>query len=115
MKSEKLKEIVLKSLEDMKAQDINVLDVKERTSVTEYMIVASGTSSRHIKSIADNVVGDVKEKGILPLGIEGGTGSDWVLVDLGDIVVHVMMHSAREFYDLERFWTETPNADGLIN
>ncbi len=115
MKSEKLKEIVLKSLDDMKAQDINVLDVKERTSMTEYMVVASGTSSRHVKSIADNVVEDVKENGVLPLGVEGGAGSDWVLVDLGDIIVHVMKSSAREFYDLERFWTETPNDDGSID
>lgn len=108
MQSEKLKDIVVNAMDDMKANDINVLDVRERTSVTEYMVVASGTSNRHVKSIADNVIEEVKKSGIRPLGIEGGAGSDWVLVDLGGIVVHVMMPAAREFYDLERFWTDGP-------
>lgn len=108
MQSEKLKDIVVNAMDDMKANDINVLDVRERTSVTEYMVVASGTSNRHVKSIADNVIEEVKNNGIRPLGIEGGAGSDWVLVDLGGIVVHVMMPAAREFYDLERFWTDGP-------
>lgn len=110
MQSEKLRDIVVKAMDDMKAKDINVLDVRERTSVTEYMIVASGTSNRHVKSIADNVVDEVKSNGIRPLGIEGGAGADWVLVDLGGIVAHVMMPAAREFYDLERFWIDAPDA-----
>ena len=109
MQSEKLKDIVVNAMDDMKGKEINVLDVRERTSVTEYMIVASGTSNRHVKSIADNVVDDAKKNGVRPLGVEGGAGSDWVLVDLGDIVVHVMTPAAREFYDLERFWTDGPD------
>ncbi len=114
MQSDKLKEIVINALEDMKAEDINVLDVRERTSIAEFMIVASGTSSRHVKSIADNVVDDVKKGGARPLGIEGGTGSDWVLVDLGDIIVHVMQPAAREFYDIERFWRDTPGEESSV-
>lgn len=110
MQSEQLKDIVVNAMDDMKAKEISVLDVRERTSVTEYMVVASGTSNRHVKSIADNVIEDVKKNGLRPLGIEGGAGSDWVLVDLGDIVVHVMMPAAREHYDLERFWIDGPDA-----
>ncbi len=111
MQTDELKEIVVNALDDMKAKDINILDVRERTSVTDYMVIASGTSNRHVKSIADNVVEEVKGKGLRPLGVEGGSGSDWVLVDLGDVIVHVMMPAAREFYDLERFWRDAPDSE----
>ncbi|MCP5160992.1 MAG: ribosome silencing factor [Hahellaceae bacterium] len=111
MQIEALKELVVKALEDMKAKDISVLDVREKTSVTDYMVIACGTSNRHIKSLADNVVDEAKTNGHRPLGVEGGGTSDWVLVDLGDIVVHVMMPATREFYDLERFWREIPRPE----
>ncbi|ABC32495.1 MULTISPECIES: ribosome silencing factor [Hahella] len=113
METENLKEIVIKALEDIKAKDISVLDVKDRTSVTDYMVIASGTSNRHVKSIADNVIAEVKANGGRPLGSEGGAASDWILVDLGDIVVHVMLPSSREFYDLERFWRDSPVAESM--
>lgn len=108
MDTEPLKDLVVKILEDLKGKDISVLDVKDRTSVTDYMIIASGTSSRHIKSLADNLVLEIRKAGERLLGEEGKDASDWVLVDLGDVVVHIMMPSAREFYDLERFWRDAP-------
>ncbi len=111
MQAEQLKQVVVDALEDMKADNISVLDVKARTSVTDYMVIASGTSSRHVKSLADNVVAEAKEHGAKPLGVEGGAGNDWVLVDLGEIVVHVMMPATRSFYDLERFWRDGPDVE----
>jgi ribosome-associated protein len=111
-KSEDMKEVVLNALDDMKAKDVSIVDVRGRTSVTDFMIIASATSSRHVSSVAENLVTEVKQHGGRPLGVEGGEGSDWLLVDLGDIVVHIMMPSTREYYDLERFWKTSPMADG---
>lgn len=109
MQAEQLKDIVIKALEDLKAKDISVIDVRGRTSITDFMVIASGTSNRHIKSLADNVVVETKEAGVRAGGVEGGATSDWILVDLGDVVVHVMMPATREFYDLERFWRDAPD------
>src|SRR5690606_18517328 len=103
-----LKAVVIHALEDMKAKDIVVLDVKPLTSVADLMIVASGTSNRHVKSIADRVRERVKENGFMPLGVEGEEAAEWVLVDLGDIIVHVMQPDTRRFYDLEKLWSMTP-------
>lgn len=108
MQANELKDLVVRALEDMKAKDVQILDVRERTSVTDFMIIASGTSNRHVKSIAENVVQEAKDAGVRAQGVEGGGNSDWILVDLGDVVAHVMMPAAREFYDLERFWAEAP-------
>lgn len=104
MQTEKLIELVHDALEQMKAKETVDLDVRERCSVTDYMIVASGTSKRHVASIAEEVIVKAKEAGVMPLGSEGQGSADWVLVDLGDVVVHVMMPDARTFYDLERLW-----------
>ncbi|MCP4598477.1 ribosome silencing factor [Neptuniibacter sp.] len=104
MQTEKLIEIVHGALEDMKAKEVVDLDVSGRSSITDHMIIASGTSKRHVGSIAEEVIVKVKEAGVMPLGSEGQGSSDWVLVDLGDVVVHVMMPDARSFYDLERLW-----------
>lgn len=109
MQVEQMKQVVLNALDDMKADNVCVMDVRERTSVTDFMVIASGTSSRHVKSIADNVVDEIKKSGGRPLGIEGGATNDWVLVDLGEIVVHVMLPATRTFYDLERFWRDGPD------
>lgn len=108
MQAEQLKDLVVNALEDVKAQDISVIDVRDRTSVTDFMVLASGTSNRHVKSLADSVVSEAKDEGVRASNVEGGTASDWILVDLGDVVVHVMMPATREFYDLERFWRDAP-------
>ncbi|WP_151670593.1 ribosome silencing factor [Nitrincola schmidtii] len=104
MQTEQLIEKVQTILDDMKARDLVMIDVKGKSSVTDYMIIVSGTSRRHVLSMANEVLQKVKELGIKPMGSEGQEGGDWVLVDLGDIVVHVMMPDARSFYDLERLW-----------
>lgn len=109
MQAEQLKDLVVNALEDVKAQDISVIDVKDRTSVCDYMVLASGTSNRHVKSLADSVIGEAKEQGVRAANVEGANASDWILVDLGDVVVHVMMPATREFYDLERFWRDSPD------
>ncbi|MGO1500580.1 MAG: ribosome silencing factor [Marinobacter sp.] len=109
MQAEQLKNLIVNALEDVKAQDVSVVDVRDRTSVTDFMVLASGTSNRHVKSLADSVVVDAKEQGARVNSVEGGGGSDWILVDLGDVVVHVMLPATREFYDLERFWRDAPD------
>jgi len=91
--------------EDIKAQDLIEIDVGGKTSVCDYMVIASGTSTRHVKSIADEIVRQAKQLGCQPLGVEGEREAEWVLVDLGDVVVHVMLPRVREFYALERLWT----------
>ncbi|MDP5136558.1 ribosome silencing factor [Rheinheimera baltica] len=88
----------------MKGRDIVVLDVRGKSSVTEFMIVCSGTSNRHTKSIADYVAAEVKKAGINALGIEGQSSGEWVLLDLDDVVVHVMLEESRSFYQLEKLW-----------
>jgi len=106
-----LKNIVLNALDDIKAQDVNSLEVKEMTPITDYMIIASGTSTTHIKAIADNVLHKIKELSFQPLGVEGKKGADWILIDLGDIVIHVMLPNSREFYALDKLWS--PMNQGL--
>ncbi len=97
-------DIVVDALEEMKAQNIVKINVQQLSNVTDLILIATGTSNRHIRSLADNVVKRCKEQGISLLGIEGQDNSDWVLVDLGDIVVHIMSSASREFYDLEGMW-----------
>jgi ribosome-associated protein len=106
---------VLDALDALKAKDVREIDVRNKTSIADTIIVASGTSSRHVKSIADEVVRFAKRAGVLPLGVEGQREAEWVLVDLGDIIVHVMLPRIREFYALERLWTvgdQAPPAEG---
>jgi ribosome-associated protein len=105
MTNDELKQLAIAALEEMKAEDITVLDVQGKTSITDWVIVATGTSSRHVKSIANNVVVTAKEAGNQPLGTEGEADGEWVLVDLGDVIVHVMQRQVREYYDLESLWS----------
>jgi ribosome-associated protein len=100
-----LRRVVTDALEEIKAREVKEIDVRGKTSVTDFMVIASGTSSRHVKSIADEVMKQSKLIGCAPLGVEGEREGEWVLVDLGDIVVHVMLPRVREFYGLERLWT----------
>ena len=104
MAVEELKTRVIDALEDLKGRDITTLDVRGISGVTDYMVVCSGPSSRHVKSLADNVWVEAKKAGFTPLGMEGQQSADWILVDFGDLVVHVMLPEARQFYDLERLW-----------
>ncbi len=104
MLSEELVKLAIDALEEIKAQDITTIDVRGKTSITDFMLIASGTSSRHVKSLVDNVLEKAKEMGVRPLGSEGLDTGEWALLDLGDIVVHVMLPTARQFYDLERLW-----------
>ena len=104
MQNEQLVQVALDALEELKAKDVTTIDVRGKTSVTDFMLIASGTSSRHVKSLAENVLEKVKEQGVRPLGSEGLDGGEWALLDLGDVVVHVMQVATREFYDLERLW-----------
>lgn len=108
MNSEELCDLVTEALEEVKAQDIVRLDVKDMTTVTDYMIVASGTSSRHVKALADTVTEKCREAGHKPVGIEGEQGGEWVLLDLRDILVHVMLPRVRDFYNLEKLWSLRP-------
>lgn len=106
-----LLDLVVAAIEDMKGIDMKLLDVSKLTSITDQMIVVSGTSTRHLRSIADHVAVEAKESGYPPLGIEGDSGADWVLIDLGDVVVHVMLPATREFYALEKLWSVGPVKD----
>jgi ribosome-associated protein len=105
MNSDQLSTLVVDALEDVKAQDITVLDVRDMTHVTDYMIVASGTSNRHVKALIENVSEKAKAAGHRPIGIEGEDGGEWVLLDLQDALVHVMLPKVREFYNLEKLWS----------
>ena len=111
MNSIQLSDLVVDALEEVKAKDIVKLDVRKLTTVTDYMIVASGTSNRHVKALADAVAEKSRQAGHRPLGIEGENGSEWVLLDLQDALVHVMLPRVREFYNLEKLWSLGPVSD----
>ena len=106
MPEDRLLQLVIDALEELKASDITVLDVRALTEVADYMVVASGRSNRQVSAIADNVVMRAKEADHRPMGVEGREEGEWVLVDLCDVIVHVMQPKIRVFYQLERLWTE---------
>lgn len=104
MESEALKKLVIEALEDVKGIDIRALDVKDKTSITDVMVVASGNSNRQVKALADSVIEHCKRAGVSIYGNEGIDAGEWALVDLGDVVVHIMQPSIRDFYNLEKLW-----------
>ena len=105
MQETELIRTTLAALDELKAQHVTVLDVRELTDITDYMVVASGRSSRHVSAVAENVAMRAKQSGFPPLGVEGLTEGEWVLVDLCDAIVHVMQPEARDFYQLEKLWS----------
>lgn len=104
MPFDRLQDLVITSLEDFKAIDIQQIDVSGQNPLTDMFVIASGSSLRHIKSMADNLVIKAKEAGMPPLGVEGDRQAEWVLVDLNDIIVHLMLPQTRAFYNLEKLW-----------
>ncbi|MEM6999992.1 MAG: ribosome silencing factor [Pseudomonadota bacterium] len=112
MSASALRDRLITALEDLKGQEILSLDVSKLTSITDYMVLVTGTSNRHVKALVDEVIIAAKDHGEPPLGVEGRETGEWVLLDVGDVVVHVMQKEAREFYDLERMWSELPADSG---
>lgn len=106
--------LVKTALQDMKAKNITVLNVEDLTDVMERIVIADGTSKRHVRAMADSLGADAKQAGFIPLGREGGNDSDWTLIDLGAVVVHMMMPAAREFYDLEGLWSSPEQLAELV-
>ena len=104
LQGKELQDFVIDKIDDLKGQDIIAIDVKGRSSITDCMIICTGTSTRHVASIADHVVQESRAAGMMPLGIEGEAIADWVVVDLGDVIVHVMQEESRRLYELEKLW-----------
>ena len=108
MQTAELTDIVISAIEELKGNEIKAIDVREISSFTDMMLIASGTSTRHVKALADKVVEACKRAGVRPLGVEGERDAEWVLIDLGDVVVHIMLPAIRDFYNLEKLWEIAP-------
>ena len=112
MDSEALRDLVVEALEDIKGREIVTMDVRKQTDIADYMVVASGGTSRQVKSLIDSVLVKAKAAGANVVGVEGQDTGEWVLLDLTDVIVNVMLPAVREFYDLERLWSMGPNKEG---
>lgn len=108
MQPAELESLVVEALEDVKAVDVRSIDVRAVTTVADYMVIASGRSDRQVRAMADSVVEKAKAAGVRPLGVEGRQDAEWVLIDLGDVVVHAMQPATRDFYQLEKLWESAP-------
>ena len=106
-KTQTLLDLTQSALSDKKGEHIVSLDVRKMTTVTDFMVIADGASSRHVKALAQSVIDKAKQAGVKPLGVEGEGAAEWILVDLGDVVVHIMSPQTRAFYQLERLWSST--------
>lgn len=104
MLTDKLLTLVLEQLDDAKGEAIKVIDVCGKTTICDSMVVVTGTSARHLRSLAEHVEEELKKHGLKPIGIEGENTGEWILVDLGDVIVHVMLAQTRDFYQLEKLW-----------
>jgi len=112
-KARKIQQWIKSALEDAKMQDIAVLDVRKISDFTDYMMIATGTSNRHVQSSADKVVETLRGHGVRPVGIEGKQLGDWVLIDVGDVVVHIMREQTRDFYNLEKLWSDAKRVESV--
>lgn len=112
MQADSLRDLILEALDDQKANDVSTLDVRGIASFTDFMIIASGTSRRHVSALAEHVVDCARKAGVRPLGVEGTEVADWVLIDLGDVIVHVMQPTTRGFYNLEKLWSVDAGSGG---
>ena len=106
MKPEAIKKLALQALDALKAENVIIIDVRNHANFTDFMIIASGSSTRHVKSIANELIETAKSGNLPPLGVEGEDVGEWILVDLGDVIVHVMLPETRQFYELEKLWGE---------
>jgi ribosome-associated protein len=106
LQNTQLVEFVLDKIDDLKARDVLTFDVKHSSSITDFMIVCSGNSKKHVQSIAEHVAMEAKKQDMAPLGIEGLETGEWVLLDMGEVVLHVMQDSTRDFYQLEKLWQD---------
>ncbi|QIQ21649.1 ribosome silencing factor [Zophobihabitans entericus] len=104
MQPDNLQQFIIQKIEDIKGKDIVTLDVRGKSSITDYMIICTGTSNRHVSSIADNIIEEAKKAGLLVLGSEGQADADWIVVDLDNVIVHVMQEESRQLYELEKLW-----------
>jgi ribosome-associated protein len=111
MQAKELQQRIHQLLDDAKAQNIVVLDVHSISSIADYMIIATGTSTRHVSAVADNLIDSLKKEGVRAWGIEGQDTGEWVLVDFGDVIVHIMQAETRDFYQLEKLWSGTDVAE----
>lgn len=109
MQEVNMKQLTVDALEDVKGLEIICIDVSGMTEITDEMIIVSGTSNRHVKALVNNVVSEANKVGIKPLGVEGFEEGEWVLIDLNDVVIHVMLPKVREFYEIERLWSMSQN------
>jgi ribosome-associated protein len=107
LNAEALRDIVVQALDDAKAQNVTVLDVRGLTSITDFMVIATGTSDRHVRTLADRVAAAARDVGVRPIGVEGEQQGQWVLVDLSDVILHAMQAETRDFYQLEKLWGDT--------
>ncbi len=105
MQGQALQSLVIDKVDDLKAQNIIAIDVRGKSSITDCMVICTGTSSRHVMSIADHLIQETKSIGLKPMGTEGKVSGDWVVVDLGDVIVHIMEEESRQLYELEKLWS----------
>ncbi len=105
LQGQTLQSFVIDKVDDLKAQDIIAIDVRGKSSITDCMVICTGTSNRHVVSIADHLVQESRAAGMTPMGTDGKEGGDWVVVDLGEIIVHVMQEESRQLYELEKLWS----------
>jgi len=110
LQNQQILEFVLDKIDDLKARDIITIDVSKTSTITDYMVICSGNSQKHVQSIAEHVAYEAKEAGETPLGVEGKESGEWVLVDMGPVVLHVMQESTRDFYQLEKLWQSSTSS-----